>query len=151
VCGAGSEDSLLIVELDDTTVFHLSHPPERLPLPDWARREIDEHLAWLERRGNRSAQYYPDAPTALPFFTRVLVSSEDEIWVQRPTATTEDQVIYRMDVYDRQGARLGSVDIPQGVEVRSVVGDDLWGVRRGQYNEQYVVRFQIARAPRRPS
>ncbi len=145
VHGAGSEDSLYLVEPNDTTILHLVHPPQRLPLPDWARREIEEHQSWLERRGNMSAPYYPEPPVELPSFERVLISSSDEVWVQRAIAADDGQVAYRMDVFDRRGTPVGHLSIPPGLEVFSVVGDRLWGVRKGEFDEEYVVRFKIIR------
>ena len=116
VHGAGSADSLFLVESNDTTILRLDHPPQRLPLPDWARREIEEHKSWLENRGNRSAPYFPEPPAELPSFKRVLISSEDEVWVQRPVAAGDGQVTYRMDVFDRRGGLVGHLLIPPGLE-----------------------------------
>lgn len=145
VHGAGSEDSLLVVSLQDTTILRLPHPPDRLPLSDWIRQDIEEHRAALERRGNMSIPYYPEPPSALPHFERIVISRDDELWIQRPVDAADHPVTYRMDVFSRNGDRLGHVRIPQGLQVHSVVDDYLWGVRRGEYDEQYVVRFSVVR------
>jgi hypothetical protein len=50
-----------------------------------------------------------------------------------------------MDVFDSRGTPVGHLSIPQGLVVHSVVGNDLWGVREGEFEEQYVVRFRVIR------
>lgn len=151
VQGPGSQGRLTLVGSNGPTVIPLSNPPRRLPLPDWARSEIEDHRAWLEQRGDRSAPYYPETPVDLPVFSRILVSSEDEIWIQRPVSAVEGRLWYRMDVFDRSGSLVGVLPIPLGLDVRSVVGDSLWGVRKGEFDEDYVVRFRVLRSPAPPS
>jgi hypothetical protein len=147
VHGSGSDDHLFLVNAGDTTVLTLSRPPDRLPLPGWAHIEIEDHRSWLEDRGNRSAPHLPIPPEELPAFERILISSRDEIWIQRPVAATSGRVSFRMDVFDRDGRPVGYLPIPEGLEVHSVVGDDLWGVRKGEYDEDYVIRFHVVRDP----
>lgn len=142
VRGAGSEFELQIVTPSSTVVIHLDSVPARVPLSDAAVRYIEEHHAWLEGRGNRSAPFYPDPPTYLPVYERVLTSDAGLVWIERPISETNGAA-YQMDVYEADGRKIASLAVPIGVSIRSVGQNWVWGLRKGEYDEQYVVRYRI--------
>jgi len=144
VVGAGSELSLRVVSPQGDTVGRIDRALAKVPLPDAARRRIAEHLAWLKRRGNRTVPYYPDPPTYLPAFDRIVVSRNDELIVLRTVGADQDGVRRVGDAYSRTGEHLGRFEVPRNAEIMSVLDESrMWGVRTGPYGEQYVVRWRV--------
>jgi len=47
------------------------------------------------------------------------------------------------DVFEADGTFLGSVRLPARVTLYRFRGDRVWGVRRGEFDESYVVRFRL--------
>jgi hypothetical protein len=47
------------------------------------------------------------------------------------------------DVFEADGSFLGSVRLPPRVSVSVFRGDQVWGVRRGEFDESYVVRLRL--------
>ena len=146
VAGAGSEVRLRVVSPQGDTLGRIDEEWTPVPLPDTARNEIAQHLAWLKSRGNRTVPYYPDAPTYLPAFDRIRVSSNDEIVVLRSVGADEYGFKRVGDVYSKTGDHLAHFDVPGGAELMSVAADSrMWGVRTGVYGEQYVVCWRVQR------
>ena len=144
VVGAGSQFQIKVVSPQGDTVGRIDEEWARIPLPDTARREIANHLAWLKRRGNRTVPNYPDPPTYLPAFDRIMVSSNDDLVVLRTVGADQGGFQRVGDVYSRAGEHLGHFDVPRTSEIMSVVDDSrMWGVRTGTYGEQYVVRWSV--------
>lgn len=57
-----------------------------------------------------------------------------------PLLWTESPVF---DVYRGDGTYLGRVDLPPRTRLYSFSLDTLWGVRSGEFDEQYVVRLRL--------
>lgn len=147
--GPGSDYRIAVVRGPGDTVAVLQKDTERLPAPAWVVERISEHRRWLERRGSRSAPFYPTPLSTLPVFDGILVSSRGEIWVRRPVGSMEEGLAHRMDVWGPSGKELGWLDVPPRTEIRSVAGDWVWGIRGGDFDEQYVVRYRLVRGPAR--
>jgi hypothetical protein len=145
--GAGSRYHIAVVNGRADTVALLQKDTERIPAPAWMVASISEHRQWLERRGSRAAPFYPPPLSVLPVFDGILVSSRDEVWVRRPVGSIDEGLAHRMDVWDQSGKELGWLDVPPRTEIRSVVGDSVWGIRRGNFDEEYVVRYRLVRGP----
>ncbi len=45
------------------------------------------------------------------------------------------------------GTYLGEVQVPERTSIHIFRGDTLWGIRRGDLDEQYVVRLHIGHPP----
>jgi hypothetical protein len=52
------------------------------------------------------------------------------------------------DVFAADGTYLGEVHVPDLTDVQVFRGDTLWGIRRGDPDEQYVVRLRVEHSPR---
>ena len=143
--GAGNAYQLSIRDSNGLETAEITRPFTPAPLPSSARIEIEDHRAWLVQRGNRSAPFYPDPPEHLPIFDRILITEEDQAWIRRPVIGEDGGVRYIVDIFDRAGAFLASLDIPPRVRVGSVRGDHVWAIRRGDFDEPYVVRYNIER------
>lgn len=145
--GAGTEYHIAVMEDRGDTLALLHKATDRIPAPLWMVDRISEHRQWLESRGNRSEPFYPPPLSDLPAVDDLLVSSRNEVWVRRPVGAIGETLTHRIDVWDLNGRELGWLDVPPRTEIRSVVGEWVWGVRRGDYDEQYVVRYRLVREP----
>jgi len=106
----------------------------------------------------------PPVPDFKPFFHSILVGEEGRIWVRRswqaekgeavqapaqpgreppPPTSWREPAVY--DVFEADGSFLGSVTLPPRVSVSVFRGDHIWGVRRGEFDESYVVRLRLVR------
>jgi len=102
----------------------------------------------------------PSIPDAKPAFQEIYAGERGRIWVQRHTAavkveaearkarpggpppiTWEEPAVF--DVFDRDGTYLGEVHAPPRTTLMAFRGDTVWGVRRGEFDEPYVVRFRV--------
>ena len=108
-------------------------------------------------------------PAVKPLFRTILAGADGRIWVQRhtraekidpavetvrpacsvdrkgdpPTITWREPIVW--DVFEEDGDYLGAVAVPPMTTISAVNGDTVWAVQRGESDEEYVVRFRIAR------
>ena len=108
-------------------------------------------------------------PQTKPFFRTILPAADGRIWVQRhtraekidpaketvrpacsvdrkgdpPTITWREPIVW--DVFEEDGDYLGAVAVPPMTTIRVASGDTVWAVQRGESDEEYVVRYRIAR------
>lgn len=52
------------------------------------------------------------------------------------------------DVFEPDGRYLGPVAVPDGVTLHIMRGDRVWGVAKGESDEEYVVRYRLTTSPR---
>lgn len=81
----------------------------------WVNRYVE-----AEKRTDVQPRSDPDRPPALT-------------WREPPT----------WDVFEPGGRFLGTVVTARGVRILVRQGDELWGVARGEFDEDYVVRYQL--------
>ncbi|UCC74408.1 MAG: hypothetical protein JSV86_07585, partial [Gemmatimonadota bacterium] len=92
------------------------------------------------------------------------VGDRGRIWVRRHTLARKDDLVEPpseesnepppiswvepdvYDVFEPDGTYLGEVRFPWRTSPLVVRGDTAWGVRRGEFDEQYIVRLVISRA-----
>ena len=108
-------------------------------------------------------------PQTKPIFRSILPAADGRIWVQRhtraekidpakesvrpacnvdrkgdpPTITWREPIVW--DVFEEDGDYLGAVAVPPMTTLRLASGDTVWAVQRGESDEEYVVRYRIAR------
>lgn len=136
-------------------------PFERTPVGESDRRLIMDFLeeAWLD------AGVPPNALPRLrslvhfgefiPAFATAQVGKDGTIWVQhsQPASELSDEELEgynpleasgapEWDVFDPNGKFLGVVTMPPRVAPRLFRGDEVYGVARGEYDVQYVVRLR---------
>lgn len=121
-----------------------------------ARREyVDQMTATAKTRGAPDVSLVTNGARdrlallpkdhTVPPFDRLLVDREDRIWVRDylPIWQTADRV-QAWTVYSPSGRVLARVDTPAGVEVTSVDGGYLTGVKRDESDVEYVVVYRYA-------
>ncbi len=138
-----------------------------IALPRVARdekAEIEARNDWLRRtQGQFMTAEIPPVPDIKPAFRSIAVGEEGRIWVLRYMEAEEGEVIQRparpgveappasrwrepvvYDVFEADGTFLGSIRVPDRTTLSVFRGDRVWGVRRGDLDEAYVVGFRIA-------
>lgn len=131
-------------------------PVEYLPKE---RAEWETLIDWWQERRPNFDLHYPPAHK-LPF-TEIQVADDGRIWVKLSTVAVQEEVeappegsdeppqTWRepaaYDVFEPDGTYLGRVDLPVDVAGAFFVqGDTVWTVRRGEFDEEYVVKLVIA-------
>ena len=117
--------------------------------------------AWVKKtQGQFISSEIPPVPHTKPAFRGMIAGERGRIWVHRYTAAVrveEDPtkrrpdgpppILWRepdvYDVFESDGTYLGEVPIPLGTSIYVFRGDTLWGVRRGELDESYVVRLHL--------
>lgn len=138
-----------------------------IPLPRVApeeRAEIEARNDWMRRtQGQFMTAEIPPVPDIKPAFRSIAVGEEGRIWVLRHVEAEEGEVIQRparpgmeappasrwrepvvYDVFEADGTFLGSIRVPDRTTLSVFRGDRVWGVRRGELDEAYVVGFRIS-------
>ncbi len=128
--------------------------------------EIAQFEAFSEsaasRPGSDRSDYFP-IPETKPFMRELVVDLDGRLWVSRYTEAAymeysewerQDREekgrvnhqwrdLQRWDVFDPQGRFLGAVTFPFKTTFMTAEGDRAWGIRGGEFNEAYVVRWRL--------
>lgn len=155
VVGVSSEYSLEARRPD--SVLRIRRDVEDLPvLPEeaeaWRRR-----FEWMEGQPAYSPPEGEWIPARMPPFRGLEVGSDGRIWVQRNTHPVQVPVEARpggappvgwvqpfvYDVFETDGSYLGEIRFPDRFEPRVFGAGHVWGVRRGEFDEEYVVRLSL--------
>ncbi len=125
------------------------HPEEA---DAWRRR-----FEWMERQPGFSPPEGEWIPATMPPFRGIEVGNDGRIWVRRNTDPVQIPVDenrtrqplvgwaqpFVYDVFEAGGAFLGEIRFPERFEPHLFRTGHVWGVRRGEFDEQYVVRLSI--------
>jgi hypothetical protein len=145
----------------DGTVVRVERVQDRVPLEAEERAEHEALNEWTRRT---QAQYLaadvPPIPATKPFYRGFYPGERGRIWVQRyvkaektdtvaeepdpsqpPHLTWTERTVF--DVFESDGTYLGEVHVPSFTSLRVFRGDTVWGIRRGDFNEQYLIRAII--------
>ena len=147
----------------DGTVLRIVREIEPVGYAPEEKAEREARDAWMIRtQGQFMTSDLPPVPDVKPFFRSILVGEDGRIWVRRywqaeegevtqapaqpgreppPPTRWREPVVY--DVFEADGSFLGSVKLPPRVSVSVFRGDHVWGVRRGEFDESYVVRLHL--------
>jgi len=108
-------------------------------------------------------------PPTKPIFRNIVVGNDGRIWVQLhakaekidpstetvtppcnvdrkgdpPAISWREPILW--DVFEENGDYLGVVAVPPRTTLRVMNGDTVWAVQRGESDEEYVVRYRLAR------
>jgi hypothetical protein len=151
----------------DGTVLQIIREIEPVAYAPEEKAEREARDAWMIRtQGQFLTSDLPPVPDVKPFFRSILVGEDGRVWIRRysqaekgeavqasaqpgreppPPTRWREPAVY--DVFEADGSFLGSVRLPPRVSVSIVRGDHVWGVRRGEFDESYVVRFRLVRNP----
>jgi hypothetical protein len=162
VVGVNDQYSITHYSPDGTLLRMERDVPPIVFLPE-ERAERAARNAWRTRTQSEfMTSELPPIPEEKPYSRSLTVGAEGRIWVERyaaaekgapvqssvplgieppPPTTWHEPVVY--DVFDADGAFLGSVRAPGRAELSVFRGNRVWGVRTGEYDEQYVVVFRL--------
>ena len=138
-------------------VLRVSRAVEALPV---FRPEADAWIAQFEWMEREPAYRPPEGewiPARMPPFREITVGADGRTWVRRNTHPVEIAAPvpsdgqppvnwaqpYLFDVFDADGSYLGEVEFPEGVAPMLFGASHIWGVRRGDFDEQYVTRMSL--------
>lgn len=162
----------LAVGVSDRYVFEIRYPDGRVvrveradwePVPvlpgekeDWEARND-----WIrERRGQFMTSEIPPVPDVKPAYASLRIGEEGRVWVRRHVRAEEVEDVEPVDpdegppplgwrepaVYDvfgPDGSYFGEVEVPPRTSLSVFRGERVWGVRRGELDQQSVVRFRV--------
>lgn len=158
VVGVSNEYSLEARRSDG--VLRIRRDVEELPVH---ADEADAYRRRFEWMGQQPAYRPPEGewiPSTMPPFRGIEVSSDGRIWVRRNTHPIQIPVDenpdrpppigwtqpFVYDVFEADGTFLGQVRFPERFEPHLFGAGYVWGVRRGDLDEEYVVRLSIRTA-----
>lgn len=114
-----------------------------------------------ENQGQFMTSELPPVPNTKPPYRTLSIGEGGRVWVQRHVTAERADVVSEsrpdrppplewrepsvFDVFEPDGTYLGEVHVPPRTSVHVSRGDQLWGVRRGELDEQYIVRLRIER------
>ncbi len=166
-----SPQRVVVVGVNDEYKFELRRPngtvvrvervQERVPLEAEERAEHEARNEWTRRA---RAQYLtadvPPIPATKPFYRGFYPGERGRIWVRRyvkaektdtvaeepdpsqpPPITWTERAVF--DVFESDGTYLGEVHVPSRTSLQVFRGDTVWGIRRGDFDEQYLIRAII--------
>jgi hypothetical protein len=113
---------------------------------------------WMrENQGQFLSSPIPPVPDVKPAWQSVRVADEGRLWVRRSTPGAPVEVVAEgppgqppavgwrdpqvYDVFEPDGTYLGEVRVPDRTTLYVIRGMTAWGVRLGEFDEQYVVRL----------
>jgi 6-bladed beta-propeller protein len=138
-------------------VNRIRRDAEELPVHSEEADEIRRQFEWMARQ----PQYQPPegewVPSTMPPFRGIAVGGDGLIWVRRNTHPVQVPVEdmpdgqpvvgwiqpFLYDVFEADGTFLGEIRFPDRFEPRLFGAGYIWGVRRGELDEHYVVRLSI--------
>jgi hypothetical protein len=147
----------------DGTVLRVVRDIEPVAVLPEEKREYEERNAWLRRtQGQFMTAELPPVPDTKPAYRSFDVGEQGRLWVRRyveaeegeiiqaparpgseppPPTSWREPVVY--DLFEVDGSFLGSVRLPPRTSLSVSRGDLLWGVRRGEFDESYVLGFRL--------
>jgi hypothetical protein len=147
---------------DGTVLRIVRDGPRPRVLPE-EQAEYEARDAWTRKnQGQFATPERSPVPDRKPVFKEIASGEDGRIWVRRyeeavkgepmqspqraggevpPALTWREPTVY--DVFESDGAFLGSLRVPRGTTLSVFRGDRVWGVRRGEFGEAYVVRYRI--------
>ncbi len=161
----------LVAGLNRTYTFSILDPagtiqvePERFRPVEVTPGERAEWRARVRHAERRSGSSFSEVPRWKPAYRDLWVDLDGRIWVHRyveavqrddpipelwpeylegtePTITWEEPSLY--DVFDAHGQQLRCVRVPNDSEVLASRGSSVWGISRGDLDEQYVIRWRL--------
>lgn len=158
VTGVSSRPTLRFATADGAVIQReFSWPAVPLQQAELAAWERDSKE--LRERSGRPERF-PPPPRTKPVFSRLVATGSGTVWVVLAapsigpdlsvpevigglTPTPRWLAPFRAVEVDNGGEVLREVTGPIGFELRAANGDQLWGYRRGEFGEQYIVRMVV--------
>ena len=155
IVGVSNEYHFDIVDADST--IKISRPYEPVPVSDAERAAFDIEMEWRERRGGRFIERILDPPEFKAAYRRILITESGEIWVFRHGVGEEWSTLdiafglslpqFReplvIDVFDADGAFLGTIEGSNAINPKVVHRDTVWAVLTGEFEEEMLARYIV--------
>jgi hypothetical protein len=155
VVGVSNEYSL--EERRPDGVFRIRRDVENIPVHPEEAEEYRRLYEWMEGQPAYQPPKGEWLPATMPPFRGIEVGSDGRIWIWRnshpiqiqthenpdgrPTIGWAQPFVY--DVFEADGTFLGEIRFPERFEPHFFGAGHVWGVRRGEFDEQYVVRLSF--------
>ena len=166
-----SPHGYLVAGLNRTYAFSILDPAGTIQVEPEGFRPVEvkpgERAEWRARvrhAERRSGSSLSEVPRWKPAYRDLWVDLDGRIWVHRyaeavqrddpipelwpeylegtePPITWEEPSLY--DVFDAHGQQLRCVRVPSDSEVLASRGSFVWGISRGDLDEQYVIRWRL--------
>jgi len=148
-------DGVIRVEMPHSPVsVHAEERDELEAVNDYMRRTQGQFLTAT----------IPPVPATKPAYRAIHTGLDGTVWVQPyasavkfvppprepvpsggnplpPQRTWREPIVY--DVFDTNGAYLGQVPVPERTSLVALNGPEIWAVQRGEFDEQYLVRYRL--------
>ncbi|MGD2122484.1 MAG: hypothetical protein PVJ76_12100 [Gemmatimonadota bacterium] len=138
-------------------VLRIRRDVEDLPVHPEEADEYRRLFEWMDRQPAYRPPEGEWLPSVMPPFRGIEVGSDGRIWVQRNAQPIQIQTRenpdgrpaigwaqpFSYDVYEADGTFLGEIRFPERFEPHLFGAGLVWGVRRGEFDEEYVVRLSI--------
>jgi hypothetical protein len=162
----------MVVGVNDDYSFDLRWPDGRTVRVERACQPVtytpEERAEWESLFDWFSENDYPIDLGSVPDrklpFAYFRVGARGRVWVRRHVEARQDELVEQpavgsnqppaiswvepevYDVFEPDGTYLGEVRFPWRTRPLVFRGDTAWGVRRGEFDEQYIVRLVVSRA-----
>jgi hypothetical protein len=140
-------------------VLRIRRDVELLPVHPEEAEAQRRTFEWMEGHPSYMPPEGEWVPLTMPPFRDIEVGSDGRIWVRRnthPIRIPVDEIPdpdlpprvgwaqpFLYDVFEADGTFLGEIRFPERFEPHLFRAGYVWGVRRGDFDEQYVVRLMI--------
>jgi len=158
-----NDEYLIYRRTPEGDTLRITRDQERVPVTD---REIEQWEAYSEmfaERPNANRNNLFPIPTVKPFIRELVTDLDGRLWVSRYTepaffeypaeelaereAEGRPALQWRStltwDVFSPEGRLLGVVTFPMNTTFSTATGDEVWGIRSGEFREDYVVRWTV--------
>jgi 6-bladed beta-propeller protein len=147
----------------DGTVLRMTRDIQPVAVLPEEKAEREDRNAWMRRTDPSRLDEIPPVPDVKPMYRSILAGEGGRLWVRRyveaekgevvqgsarpgmeapPPTSWREPVVY--DVFEVDGSFLGAVRVPPRTSISVIRGDRVWGVRRGEFNESYVVGLRLS-------
>lgn len=154
-----------LVPIGGGGVVRLERTVSPVAVNDEERAEHEERLTWMLKAIDPEWRWQgPHVPRTKRAYHSLLAGLDGRIWVQvaqpsvrvdsEPSSRKErrsateppaldwvEPVVY--DVFLPNGRYLGAVRVPDRVTIHAASQEHVWGVKLGEFDEQYVVRYRV--------
>ena len=140
----GASFSIAALALNGDTVWYRSYAYEPKTV---AKSQVDSLLAAIETRFLRAGHTRAEIKRALfipqfyPPITSGVAGADGSLWLRREEG--RDSTHYW--IIDKQGRRVGQVNLPTSVTLMAAAESMVWAVRRDEFDVPTVVRYRIQR------
>ncbi len=138
-------------------VLRIRRDVEKLPVHPEEADAYRRLFEWMEQQPAYRPPEGEWIPSTMPPFRGIEVGTDGRIWVRRNTHPIRIPVVepsdgrpaigwtqpFVYDVFEADGSFLGEIRFPELFEPYLFGTGHVWGVRRGEFDEEYVVRLSI--------